>query len=179
MSLVSLQTRAITQLDRAVIRTNWRRINETPMKRAGLMVRRIARGSIRRRSASKPKAKRKPSPGGQAPRSWVDSKTPPMKMIFNQALSMADLAQIVGMVGFGGQGTPVPQLHEEGGTVRRRVFMLGAQRRTKKGRFGKRVSVPVFKTVHYEPRPFMNPALQKAAPKLPFLWRNSIRSTTA
>lgn len=164
----------IQLLDRKVIKTRWSRINRDPMQRAGNKVRMIARGSIRRRSSSKPKAKRKPSPAGEPPRSWTQGKTPPFKMIFNLPHGRMGVGQIIGMVGFGGTGMPVPGIQEHGGLVRRRVFVKGPQRRTKKGQFGRRKNIPVTKTVRYPKRPFMEPALMKAKSQLPRFWEGSV-----
>ncbi len=58
----------------------------------------------------------------------------------------------------------VPHLMEFGGTATRRKIM---------GSRGK-VRHVVTRIAHYPPRPFMGPALEKSAPKLPEQWANSV-----
>ena len=196
---------SIKYMDREIIRRNWSKINKNPMQRAGNLVRMIARGSIKRRSATtrsgrqKTIAERKPSPPGQPPRSWQNTGTPPMKMIFNLPNDRWGASQIVGMVGFGA-GQPIPSLHEHGGMARRRVFIkqeaneglveTGGGTRNSKGQFQKKrlrdkggrfaKATPARtkaknKMVRYPKRPFMQPALDKAkmGGKLPNFWRQS------
>jgi hypothetical protein len=57
-------------MDMKFVRRNWRSINETPIKRAGLLVRTIMRGSIRRAHVSKKTGaiSGKPSPPGKPPK---------------------------------------------------------------------------------------------------------------
>jgi hypothetical protein len=54
-------------------------------------------------------------------------------------------------------GTTVPELLEEGGRVRRR---------DKDGQT---------EVLHYRARPFMGPAYEKELPKLPAMWRHSVK----
>lgn len=156
----------LQMFDRSVIRRNWRRINESPLKKSGLLVRRIARGSIRRGGKSK-----RPSKPGTPPRSHWPGATPPFKMIFSVPTRTNVM---VGMVGFGGAGNPVPGLHEHGGTANRKVFLRvkggGLSRSQFRGKSRKRIT----KRVVYEPRPFMLPALEKARPRLPKMWEGSL-----
>ena len=176
MSLVQLKPKlSFNTFDRRVIQTNWRKINYSPMKKAGLLVRKIARGSIRRGTPGQKKAKRRP--GTKTPKSWQSGKTPPMKMIFSAPLSAAQVDQVVGMVGFGASGEPVPGLHEHGGTAVRRVIVQGSRKRSKRtGKMKKGFNTKIVtKAVVYRPRPFMGPALMKSKERLPDLWRNSIR----
>lgn len=156
--------------DRSVIRRNWNRINESPLKRSGFLVRRIARGSIRRGGKRK-----NPSRPGTPPRSHWPGATPPFKMIFSVPQRL-DTSVIVGMVGFTKRaaGEPVPGLHEHGGRARRRVFRKGSEQRDAKGRFLRRKRFAEQAVVRYEPRPFMQPALEKARPRLPKLWEGSL-----
>lgn len=162
--------------DRKIIKTNWKAINKRPLGRAGGMVRKVARGSIKRRKKlpSGKKMKQKPSTIPNPPFSRSNTgKTPPFKMIFNLP-NKQGTSEIVGMVGFGGSGTPVPGLHEQGGTAVRRVFIKAGQRRTKRGRFGRIIRKPVRKTVRYPKRAFMKPALLKVRSQMPHLWKNSL-----
>lgn len=174
--------------DRSVIKTNWKKINEGPLKKAGLKVRRIARQSIRRGGKNK-----KPSRPGSPPRSQKTGSNPPFKLIFSLP-NQFGTSVIVGMVGFTKRGEPVPGLHEHGGTVTRRVFLR--QSPDKKGhRRSGRVSEArlkrirenyarrgqthqrdtIEKRVQYPERSFMQPALEKAKSKLPELWKGSVK----
>lgn len=176
---------AFVEFDRSIIKTNWKRINRGPLQRAANLIRMIARGSIRRVSKGAP-----PSPAGQPPRSrfgsggrkkGVKSVTPPFKMIFNIPDSTRT-RQYVGMVGFnrfaGGQGMPVPGLHELGGRASRLVLNphRGARPRDSRGRFTKRTVPNLIKRgVRYPKRSFMVPAVKRARSRLPGFWRNSVR----
>ena len=150
--------------DRRIIsRTNWKKMNQGPLHKAGMLVRRIARGSIRRGRINR-KGGRTPSKIGMAPKSWGRGKTPPFKMIFTLP-SRLGTNQIVGMVGFTkGMSTPVPGRHEHGLPGSSRVFKNKASK-------GKRVR----KIVRYPKRPFMTPALIRAKSLLPQLWRGSLK----
>lgn len=183
----------LVTFDRSVIRRDWSRMNKRPLGRAGNLVRRIARGSIKRRK----KATTYSRPG-QPPYSHKEGKTPPFKMIFNMPDRLGT-SEVVGMVGFGRRGEPVPGLHEHGGTAVRTVFSQIAPRRKKtrrdaRGRFlsAKRklteaqlakirerearqgMSDRKQKSVTYEPRPFMFPALKKGRSQYPQYWRGAL-----
>lgn len=182
--VAAMKFKPMVVFDRNVIRTNWKKINESPMKRAGLLVRKIARQSIRKRQPGKkdPKTglkKERPSPAPTPPRSRAPGH--PLRLIFSAPMSVADIAQIVGVVGFGGPGTPIPQLHEEGGTALRTIYEKGEQRRSKRtGKFKTGFHRVAFDAiVRYPERPFMAPALEKAKESLPDLWRNSIARSRA
>ena len=155
--------------DRSIIKRNWGRINRGPLTRAGLLVRKIARSSIKRR-----KKGGKSGPAGQPPRSRQTGTSPPFKLIFSVVDPSSRFAT-VGMVGFGG-ANPTPALHEHGGTAKRTLFIpKSTQSRTEKGRFKRIRRRKVIRTVRYPKRPFMFPALTKATPMFPQFWRNSIR----
>lgn len=177
----------IVFFDRNIIRRNWKNINETPLKKAGLLVRKIARGSIRRVSPSN----LNPSPAGTPPRSR--SPAGEFKLIYSVP-SWEGSSVVVGMVGFGG-ARPIPGLEEHGGRVRRRVFtrlkgrkkknrkmspseVNDAYARRKKRRKDRRwkkdsLNTPM-RSVKYPARPFMSRALNVALPKIPWLWSHSV-----
>jgi len=153
-------SKGMIYFDRNIIRTNWKRINRTPLQRAANLVRVIARRSIRHRRYGTTSAP------GTPPYSHRPGNTPPFKMIYAAPTFWGTNAQVlVGMVGFGSQPA-VPGLHEHGGfairqgpprwrTIRgRRVFQRGVSRR-----------------VYYPPRPFMWPALLHARQSIPQMWR--------
>lgn len=179
MSLV--RTRGFATFDRNVIKTRWRRINETPAKRAGLLVRRIARNSIRK---VKTKA---PSPAGKPPRSRALGH--PLRLIFSLPIQ-AGTGAIIGPVGFSARN-PAPELLEFGGTksltdrqrlalVRQHNYLL-KKGRDVRGRFLKRGAgqeleiTNIRRVAVIRPRPFMGPSLRKAAPRIPTFWRGSLR----
>lgn len=164
----------IQYFDRSIIRTNWSKINKRPLQKAGTMVMRIARGSIKRRV----KKRGKPSKPGSPPYSRRPGSTPPFKQIFSVPFR-AGTSVIVGMVGYGGPN-PAPGLMEQqegDGTAMRRVFLpvAGPRRRFKNGRLSKRRTKSVMMRVKYPARPFMRPALFKARSVLPAMWLNSLK----
>lgn len=164
--------------DRSIIKRNWNKINQSPLTKSGLLVRRIARGSIRRGGK-----KKNPSKPGTPPRSHKQGKTPPFKMIYSVPNTIGT-SVIIGMVGFGiapGATMPVPGLQEHGGTARRRLFLKQTDfvhQNTKKtsGKYAKKRTryKAVKKVVRYPARPFMQPALQRARPSLPKMWEGSL-----
>lgn len=161
-----LTVKALTYFNRNIVKTKWRKLNETPIKRAGLLVRTIARRSIRTRKSDKP------SPAGEPPRSRAPGK--PLKLIYSVPNSFATQA-IVGPLGFNKDRVPTPSVHEFGERAIRTIFVReDNQRRSTKGRFRKKRRLPVRKTVKYQKRPFMAPALEKARPRLPALWKDSL-----
>lgn len=154
--------------DRSIIRTRWHQFNRDPIHRAGALVRKIARNSIRRRKRPTP------SPVGTPPFSRQPGTTPPFKMIYYVPYRM-NTAVIVGMVGFKKTGDiPAPGLQEHGGTAPRTI-LIKYQRRTKKGKFTSPGRFAKKVLAKYPKRPFMVPALGQARTKLAPLWKNSLR----
>jgi len=177
-------SKRITVFDRSIIKTNWKRINRSPLQQAGIKVRQTAIGSIRtasERMRGLSKTARKPSKPGRPPRSWkLRKKTkgrrggnPPFKMIFSVPEKLGT-SVVVWMVGFTSKAQPVPGLHEHGGRARRTVYEKRRQRSKTSGRFIKSKGFPVTKSVSYPERPFMFPALQKQRKNLPKLWKGSL-----
>lgn len=165
--------------DRNVIKKRWPKMNKNPMEAASNMVMRIARNSIRNQAKRlKPGWRamlaRKPSRPGTPPKSWQPGSPPPFKQIYADWYGFTQTSRIVGMVGFGGRGTPVPSLMEHGGYARRRV-LIARPRRLASGRYGKMGFVPTWVIAHYPPRPFMWPALMKAKSRYPRLWEGSLQ----
>jgi hypothetical protein len=180
--------------DRNVIRTNWAAINRNPTQRAGLLVRRIALNLIGRSGVP---YRTPPRPAGQAPRSrqrprgqYVNARgrlvnrPTPFKMIYALPTNMGT-GSIIGMVGFDSQA--VPGRHELGlsGRVRRGQYRDPMHRRIAMrlrragnlrglARFQQRNMTMTNRTAHYPQRPFMRPALQRAAPRIPAFWANSL-----
>jgi hypothetical protein len=165
----------LVRFDRSIIRSNWNRLAKQPMARQGMLVRRIARSSIRTARGKKAKTRLKPSKPGRPPKSRSDRKE--MKMIFS--VPQDPFSVIVGPVGFG-PGDPVPAVHEHGLSVVRSVWAVhggqaGTDRldrfRARRRRKGRRRRKPV----RYPSRPFMRPAMEKAIDKYPLQFKEVLR----
>lgn len=169
---------AVTKFDRSIIRKNWKRMNEDPLRRAGNIVRVIARRMIRRR-----KKGGRPGPAGQPPFSRRPGKLPPFKMIFNDTIPVAgiNMSHVVGMVGFRKHpkwGPPVPGIHEHGASNVMRMVPEYRKRKVRTGKRGrpreKKYYVLKKRLVTYPKRPFMLPALEKARPYMAILWHSAL-----
>ena len=115
------------------------------LSRFGAFVRRTARSSIRKR--------KKPAPPGQPPSSHVGL----LKKFIYFGFDPAKQSVVIGPVRLTQKGRgEAPRLLEHGGatTLKRR----GKRTRTK-----------------MRARPFMGPAMAKEQPKLPSMWKSSIR----
>lgn len=175
--------------DRNIVRRNWSRMNMGPLQKAGMKVMRKARGSIRRGTRGRkdkelpPRWKRKGSRAGRPPKQWAAGNSG-LRLIFSVPNKLGTDV-MVGPVGFGGVGAPTPELMEHGGTAVRQVWKESLEfvhRRTKKshGKYAKKKRVfqkAARRTVRYEPRPFMFPALMKTKEKFPELWKGSLTKT--
>jgi hypothetical protein len=118
------------------------------LSKAGAFIRTAARTSIRKRKGS--------APAGKPPHSHEGSLR---RLILFGYDKTAD-SVVVGPVGFKKSDPPVPNVLEHGGDTvvfRRRGGRLTSQK------------------VKIAARPYMAPALERERPKLPLLWRNSIR----
>ncbi len=158
----------LTFFNRDIIRTNWRAINQNPMTRAGLLVRRIARNSIRHT----PNRQTPPNPPGGFPRSRAASR--PFKLIFSVP-KITGTGVLVGMVGFNSEGRP--GWHEHGGSGRVLQPVWGWRMvRSRHGGFFRTRRLLAMRPVvaHYPARPFMYPALRRARPQIPGFWRNAL-----
>lgn len=170
--------------DRGIIKRNWRQINEGPLKKAGLLIRKIARNSIRRRRYGSA------SPAGTPPYSHAPGKSPPFKQIYSVPNYMG-AEVVIGMVGYGSRGQvspPVPGIQEHGLRARRWLDTQFGKRKKRnrnqpkltaaQGKAIRRKMIQkgiiVRRSVKYKPRPFMDPALRKAQPRLPAMWRGSV-----
>jgi len=115
------------------------------LSKFGAFVRRTARGSIRKR--------KKPSPSGQPFSSYVGL----LKKFIFFGYEPAKRSVVIGPVRLSQQGRgEAPHLLEYGGTGT--VQRKGKRRRAK-----------------IRARPFMAPAAEKEHPKLPAMWRDSVR----
>jgi len=115
------------------------------LSKFGAFVRRTARGSIRKR--------KKPSPPGQPPSSHVGL----LKKFIFFGYEPAKRSVVIGPVRLSQKGRgEAPHLLEYGGTGT--IQRKGKRRRAK-----------------IRARPFMAPAAEKEHPKLPAMWRDSVR----
>ena len=119
------------------------------LSKAGAFIRTAAKTSIRKRKGS--------APPGAPPHSHEGS----LRRLILFGYDKPNDSVVVGPVGF--KKSDAPSVLEYGGdtVVLRRVG----------GRGGKLTS----QKVKIAPRPYMAPALEKERPKLPLLWRNSIK----
>lgn len=143
-----------TDFRRQAVRRAVKKANFNSMGRAGAFTRQIMRRSIRRR-----KKGGKPSAPGQPPKS-----TGPLReaILFEVSPQRDDVAIGPTFGGFGKLG----QLHEEGGTAIVKEFTTSKDGRITSRKVKRK----------YPKRPFAQPALDKARPRLPKLWANSVKS---
>lgn len=116
------------------------------LSKAGAFIRTAARTSIRRRRGS--------APPGKPPHSHEGS----LRKLILFGYDRASDSVVVGPVGF--KKSVAPRVLEHGG------------RTTVVSRRGGRLTS---RKVRIAARPYMAPALEKERPKLPLLWRNSIK----
>lgn len=153
--------------DEAKIRRSVRKAQQEQraLRRAGAFIRRTARSSMR-----KVKKRTTVSSPGQPPRSH--SSEPNLRTIFYiydpQTTSMVVGPPLLPSSKNSRDSLPVPGLHEHGGTAHRTVY-ADASNRPAKFRKKKRAAIRLAK------RPFMLPALEQNADKIPPLWRDSVR----
>jgi len=199
---VFFNAQGFATFDKSVLKTNWKRINPGPLKRAGLLTRKIMRRSIRRVksddqrvrdfSAGKTKTLRrgKPSKIGTPPRSRDAKRGHPFKLIYS--LPYGPRAVVVGHVGWGGVSVTPMEAHEFGKTVsvrykvypkKKRRKMSAAQRREARKKYitgelksKEREGKVVTKSVKMPKRPFAKPALKEAQPYFAAMWKNAVSS---
>ena len=187
------------RMDVNFVKRNWKALNETPLKRAGLLIRTVMMGSIRRRGAySEKTGKRlKPSKPGKPPyaRTGRHAKRPPFKYIISDP-EYAPGKGVIGHVILPGKKqdptvTPM-QAHEFGEAVQRRTLKKQTGRRAKSAKQRKaarkkyqegkikRKKQPQFVTrqIRMPKRPFAFPALNKVKGKLSKYWKGIVNKDT-
>jgi hypothetical protein len=189
--MFALRTKTLVMFDRSIFHKNWKKINETPAKRAGMYVRKTAIRSIRKdRSKSK-----RPSKPGRPPKTRAAGE--PMRRIYSVPYGRRG-GVIVGAVKLSSKsrGEPVPSKLEYGGTVRvlelKKIKRYSTRPTTAKQRAAFRLLaqmsdprvVAYFRQNRDETyeetdrriaaRPFMGPALERSLPKLPKMWEGTI-----
>ena len=132
--------------DRAKVQRAVGKARRAVLSRAGAFIRQTAKTSIRKRKKS--------SPPGKPPSSHMGLLR---KFIFFGYDERSD-SVVIGPVGF--RKSNAPEVLEQGGVATVTRFRRGKVERRR---------------VRIAARPFMGPALKKETPKLPKLWRNSVR----
>jgi hypothetical protein len=132
--------------DRLVVMRAMDSAKRTVLSRAGAFIRTAAKTSLRKRQGT--------APPGKPPYSHEGS----LRKLILFGYDRATDSVVVGPVGFA--KSTAPRALEHGGET------VVHQRR------GRRL---VSRKIRIAARPFMAPALEKERPKLPLLWRNSIR----
>ena len=175
----------LVTFDKSIFKTNWKAINEGPLKRAGLMTRKIMIQSIKKARTSKKTGLviQRPSKVGKPPRSRAAGH--PFKEIFSKPDALGGRV-LIGHVGWrmARQHTPM-EMHEFGKStkinviIKRKRKYRGKRRQAARAKFkaGLIPHVPVQRTpksVKMPKRPFALPALEIAKTRLPELWRDSI-----
>lgn len=170
--------RGMVTFDPSIIRMNWKRINKNPLTRAGLLVRAIARRSIRetKKSASAPGRPPHSHSRFGSRRSARGGENRPFKMIYSIP-NMTYTSVMVGMVGFN-PARPIPGVHEHGLSITNEMRTDKAhasrkviyKKKTRRGRERYRTRYLARRSVRYPARPFMAPALIIGSPKFASLW---------
>lgn len=182
-------------MDLNFIVRNWASINRTPIRRAGLLVRKIMRGSIRRAYVSKKTGRptTRPSKPGKPPKSRHVGH--PFKMIFSIPNAEASRA-VIGhkILPYRKQDSRVTPMeaHEFGRMVTIKTIVKqqrsrisrkqrkAARRLYLQGRLKSKRKPAQFVTrrVRMPKREFAEPALKKSIRKLGWLWKDKIRRST-
>lgn len=170
--------------DRNIIKRNWKSINESPLKHAGLLARKIERQLIRIDTSKS----QRPSKPGRPPKSRAPGH--PFRRIYSD-VNLWQTNVIVGHVGFGAKQTAM-EIQEFGQTVtikekriprlRKQIKNLALRRLiAAKFRRGELKSTPipiVTRRIHMPERPFALPTTRLVARRLPPLWANSVSPAT-
>lgn len=174
--------RMLYTFDKSIIKRNWSKINESPIKRAGLLARTIERGLIRKDTSRS----QRPSKPGRPPKSRATGH--PFRKIYSVP-NYLETSAVVGHVGWK-PGLTAMEIQEFGKTVRiRRPQFPSRQRITDPVRrakirqlflSGKIKSKPtqiVTEMVKMPERPFALPTTQRVAKRMPALWKNSVNAS--
>lgn len=167
MNLASFQK---SFFDRQKVATRVEKVRLKNLSKCGAFVRTAARSSLRRR-------KRVSLPGQPPSVHSKDAFATLKNILFGY--DPAAKGVIVGPVAVNSNRDDVPRLMEKGGFAKRRAKHVPA--RTAKGRIKQRgvqvVRIRHARTVHYDARPFMAPALRKEMKKFAKVWQNSVKAT--
>jgi hypothetical protein len=182
----AIKPKMLFKFDKSILKTNWAKINESPIKRAGLLARRIERGLIRQTASGK---KRRPSRPGKPPRSHHPSQ------IFRRIYSVPNFLEtnvIIGHVGLYG-GQTAMEIQEFGQSVVIKERLPFQSRRPIANPVHRKKVREMFvsgrlvnrhrksyqqRMIKMPKRPFAKPTLERTAKRLPALWANSVSSAT-
>lgn len=177
--------RTMVTFDRSILKRNWKAINEGPLKKAGLLARRIEIQSIRKDITKK----QNPAKPGRPPKSRDPRH--PFRQIFSD-VSPLETNVMIGHMGYY-PGQTAMQMHEFGEHVtistivpRKKKWQIKDPIKREKvaaafrsGKLTRNKPQPrTTKVIKMPERPFALPALQKTAKRLPALWANSVGSAT-
>jgi hypothetical protein len=170
------------------------------LRQAGGYTRRVAQTSIKKRGGARTPPREFKADGKTHTKAWVKWRaekqhrpasapgTPPfshsrrrvnLRAAIRWGLTAGEQSALVGPYAHWRLTSKIWQLHEFGGTRRLWIFrgehgtILFTHHRSRAGRRGKTTAESF--TARYEPRPFMGPALRKATPRLPRMWKDSVR----
>jgi len=155
--------------DRVKVEKAVEKVRIRNLSKCGAFVRTRGRSLLRRR--------KKPSFPGQPPSVHSKDKFASLKNILF-GYDPATRGVIVGPVAVNGNRDNVPQLMEKGGTARRRAKYV--PQKTKTGKKRKTLEIKKLRnarTVHYEQRPFMAPALRQEMKHFAKVWKNTVKAT--
>jgi hypothetical protein len=176
--------RVLHKFDKSILKRNWSKINESPLKRAGLLARTIERGLIRVDTS----VKQNPSKPGRPPKSRHPGH--PFRRIFSD-VNAFETNVVIGHLGFYA-GQTAMEIQEFGQRVRikRRLPMkvrkkiVDPKRRAAvrqmflSGKLKSKIIPSVYETIKMPERPFAYPTTQRIASRLPALWANCISPAT-
>ena len=169
---------------KGISKKSWKTVNKRPLQHAGLLVRKIMRGSIRRVANQKPSKPGKP-PHAHRPKDYRGKAD--FKRIFSVPAPWGT-AEIIGHEGLGQQQTPM-EIQEFGQLVKVTTYKQRRKAKTERqaeaarrlylrGRIKSKPRQKQTHTIRMPERKFAYPALEKAAKKLPAMWANSITVST-
>lgn len=153
--------------DRQKVASRVEKVRLKNLSKCGAFVRTRARSSLRRR--------KRPAAPGQPPSVHSKDSFATLKNILF-GYDAATKGVIVGPVAVNGNKQDVPRLMEKGGMAQRRAKYV--PQTTKTGKKKARLEVKRIRnarSVHYEARPFMWPALQKERTKFAKVWKNTVK----
>lgn len=155
--------------DRQKVKTKAEKVRLKNLSKCGAFVRTIARSSLRHR--------KKTSNPGQTPSVHTKHPFATLKNILF-GYDPQSKGVVVGPVAVNGNKQDVPRLMEKGGIARR--FAKYVPSKTKTGRVKKKgvevVRLKNARSVSYDARPFMWPALKKEKAKFAKVWKNTIKA---
>lgn len=158
--------------DRAAVTSAVDKAQQSVLSKFGAFVRQSARSLLRTR--------KKPSDPGQPPSSHLGL----VKQFLFFVYEPEKKGVVIGPAQINRPSPDALAMLEHGGLASRRFFVdqVSESKLTKSGRIKRKTFTrlrasqqAVAQTVNYPARPFMQPAFEKEKPRLPDLWRNSVK----